>query len=195
MQLGYITIVTISFIFLPATITNAAAEPTRSQLEGMLPDAYEGFNAERNPMFCVGTVNLTFIHNGGYLSWVDKGVQTALIQTFTKDSSYYSATLYGMNSRANASAIINHFKDQTQGNDISLGEEGFEHSGYGMNYIYLRFQDVFITLEGTGTGSMEAMRKSAEEIHRKAMPEPISTVIGLLLLAVLRRRHGETPLQ
>jgi hypothetical protein len=176
-------------ILLLSNLSAVAAESNRGHLAEFLPGAYEGFTSEISPMFCVGVVNLTFIHNGGYLEWVDMGVQTALTQTFTKDGAYYTATIYAMNSLANASGILKHFQEQTGGMDAFIGDEGFEHSALGMNYIYFRIGDIFITLDGHGESSMEAIRQSASEIHQKAMPEYLlpGVILGGLLLLIGRK--------
>jgi hypothetical protein len=159
----------------------------------MVPEPYEGYATDGGPMFCVGMVNLTFIHNGGYMDYVDRGVEEALTQTYTRDTSYYTATLYTMNSGANASAILEHFRSLYSAEANTLGDGGFEHSLYGMNYVYFHLEDLFVTLEGTGGSSMEAMRQSAQEIVTKAVPEALLQVVIVGMMVVLAKHAGRRP--
>ncbi len=182
-----VLLVTTSILFL-ATLTHAAAGPPRSKLESVLPEACQGFEAEE-AMFCVGMGNLTFIHNGGFMAYVDRGVETAMVQTFTRDTSFYTAIVYGMNSEINASAILDHYRSIYNAQANSMGDGGFEHTSYGMNYLHFCLDDMYITLEGSGESSMECMRQAAQEILTKAVAEIVPPVAISILLILLRTYH------
>jgi hypothetical protein len=177
-----------SSVLLVAVLASAVAGPARSQLESMLPDACEGFGGEK-AIFCVGMTNLTFIHNGGFMTYVDRGVETALVRTFTRDTSFYSAVIYGMNSVENASAIMEHFRSTYNAQPNEMGDGGFEHTSYGMNYIYFCLDDVFVTLEGSGESSMEGMKEAAEDILTKAGGErwPVMAWVFLIVRRICDR--------
>ena len=175
------------------TLATVQAESTRSRLGALLPDACEGYRPEES-WFCVGTTNLTYIHNGGYIAYVNRGVETAMMQTYTKDSSFYTATIYGMNTKTNASDIVEHYRSTYNAQPNNIGDGGFEHTSYGMNYLHFCLGDLYITLEGSGQSTMQCMRQAAQNILTKAVDETIPTafisILGLILLPTHLRKHA-----
>ncbi len=112
-----------------------------------------------------------------------------MVRTFTRDTSFYTTIIYGMNSVENASAILEHFRSTHNAQPNSMGDGGFEDASYGMNYLYFCLHDVFVTLEGSGESSMECVRQAAEDILAKSVAEMGLGVIVPVLLIVSRIYH------
>lgn len=147
------------------------------ELESLMPEAYEGYiPSEEGPIFYLSSRNLTDIYDGGYMTYVNQGVLTAISQVYTKGSSFYTVILHGMTSRANASSIVTYFKGVVCGgsasvDDLLLGGGGFWCTNYDMKYLYFSQGEIFVTLEGLGDSVKTAMEKSAQDVVEKAVPE------------------------
>jgi len=179
-------------VVLPFLVAQGASCLTGNQLRSYLPGALEGFLPDGESRFCVAS-NLTYIYDGGYLTYVNRGTIMAVQQSYVKkESAYYTVTLHWMNTRDNASNIVRHFRELFSGlpnlNDVALGEGGFECSDCCVNYLYFWQGQLFATLEGTRDLSTKAMTLSAQEILLKAMPD-IPLWLGLSLLAILLGPH------
>jgi len=157
-------------------------------LEELVPEPFEGFTAGEGPYLYHGPESLLELYNGGYMVYVDGGVEAALAQDYYGQDSYYSLVLHAINSPANAIGMVAYFRDQIsagfQVDDIELGDGGFEYSFKGTNFLYYSTGDLFVTLQG-GQGTLEAIRSSARDVHEKAVPE-VWAAAPILLLAMRR---------
>lgn len=175
-------------VVLPFLLVQAASCLDASQLRSYLPAGFEGFVPDGESRFCVAS-NLTYIYDGGYLTYVNRGTIMVVQQFYVnKESAYYTVTLHWMNSRENASNIVRYFRDIFSGlpnlHDIALGEGGFEYSDCCVTYLYFWQGQLFAALEGTRDLSTNAMGLSAQDVLLKAMPEA-SPWLGLPCLAIL----------
>jgi len=176
-------------VVLPFLLVQPAFCLEGNQLRSYLPGGVEGFLPdEEQSTFCVAS-NMTYMYDGGYLTYVDRGTIMALQQFYiNRESAYYTITLHWMNSRENASNIVRYFRELFSGlpnlNDTALGEGGFEYSDCCVNYLYFWQGELFAALEGTRDLSTKAMKLSAQEILRKAIPD-VSLCLGLAFLVVL----------
>jgi hypothetical protein len=170
-------------LLLAGTATCYDAEDLRL----LLPGEFLGFSPyEGGPDFFVSWENLTGIYDGGYMTYVDRGVLTVLSQAYIKESAYYTVVLHGMNSDANASGIVAYFREVISGGsgavqDFSVGDGGFEYSDQSMGYIYFSVGDLFVALEGTGAAVQGAMALAGQNVAEKAIPEISYMVAGAVL--------------
>ncbi len=165
----------------------------RHELLLLLPGEHDGFVPDEDgPYFFLSTTNLTDIYDGGYMTYVERGVISALSQVYTKDSSFYHTILHSMNSQENASVIVSYFKDLVSGgtvpvSEVDLGDGGFEYSDYGMRYVYFSKGNLFVRLEG-GEAASKALTLSAQEVASKAIPEFIFPAVLLIAFTAVRFR-------
>ncbi len=185
---------------LPLMVIPSALCVNGDLLRSYLPGAVDGFLPEEGQsIFCVAS-NMTYIYDGGYLTYVNQGTVMALQQFYAKgESAYFSVTLHLMNSRENASRIVGYFRGILSSlptlRDAELGEGGFECSDSSVSYLYFWQDRLFVALEGTRDLSIQAMRLSGGEILRKALPEEsLCAGLGLGILCLgsshLFRRGG-----
>ena len=176
-------------VLLAACLLWAADARDIGDLEELVPGAFEGFTAGEGPYLYPGPESLLELYNGGYMVYVDGGVQAALAQDYYGEESYYSLVLHAINTPANAIGMVAYFRDQIsagfQVNEIELGDGGFEYSFKGTNFLYFSTGDLFVTLQG-GQGTLEAIRSSARDVHERAVPE-VWVAATLPLLAICRR--------
>ncbi len=161
-------------------------------LAGLLPDGKEEFLPDpEGPYFYLSPEDLTEIYNGGYMTYVDRGVVSAASQVYARDSDFYQVVIHDMNSLENASAIVGYFHDLFSGgqatiNEIDLGDGGFDYMQFGMSYIYFRLSDLFVTLEGS-EGAASAMNLASREVVTRAIPEIVPTAFLAGLVACVGR--------
>jgi hypothetical protein len=160
-------------------------------LMGLLPEGKEGFQADpEGPCLYLSSENLTEIYDGGYLTYVDRGVVSAASQAYASDSDFYQVVIHDMNSLENASVIVGYFYDLLSGGQatiehLELGDGGFRYTQSGdftYHYIYYHLSDLFVTLEGSD-GAVSAMTLASEEIVTRAIPETIPVALLLICLA------------
>ena len=149
-------------------------------LAGLLPDGKEGFLPDpEGPYFYLSSEDLTEIYNGGYMTYVDRGVVSAASQVYARDSDFYQVVIHDMDSFENASAIVGYFHDLFSGgqatiDEIDLGDGGFGYMQFGMSYTYFHLWDLFVTLEGS-EGAALAMDLASRETVERAVPEILPT--------------------
>ena len=192
---------TTRMLVLPLLLVLAAGTASAfetADLPDLVPSGEEGYQPDPGgPYLYLSSANLTGIYDGGYLTYVDRGVVSAVSQIYAKDSDYYQIVIHDMNSAENASGIVSYFYDLFSGdgaeiNVIDLGDGGFQYkTDFGMNYLYYHLSDLFITLEGS-EGAGAAIGIASEDIARRAVQEtfPVALLAEAFLLVGLCQRRG-----
>ena len=184
---------TIALVALSLSIS-ASAGLGAEDLRRLLPPGHGGFSPDPDgPHYYISTQNLTYIYDGGYLIYVDRGVASAMSQLYTRDSAFYQLVLHDMNSRENASVIVAYFEDLVSGSvqleQLDIGDGGFRYSDHGMAYMYFSTGELFVTLEGI-EGSEAAIGLAARDVLEKALPDAWQiAALCLAFLACTRKWH------
>jgi len=116
--------------------------------------------------------SLTEIYDGGYMLYIDNGVQEAAQKIYHKDNVYLTLTTHFMKSQKASKAFVAYWKKMFKNEKLTKTKgvgEGFTMSSNGATMTYWSNERVFVTLMATNDGKegVEAVSTALKVIVQK----------------------------
>ena len=186
--------ISLRFLAVAVLLIPTALSLEVDSLADAVPRTADGFSLVPESQKVCFEENLTEIYDAGYYTYIEMGVVVAVYALYTDGSNYFLATLHMVNTPANVSRLLEHFRSigssSGQIEDLGLGDAGFRYDIAGSSYLCFSKDELLVSMEGSGGAVKAAMEDCAEKIlHRVSESGLVLVLLGFGATAgSLRRR-------